>query len=112
VAEPIHGEEPIHAGLQSDCGSRTHLPVSPVPKSVVGDITLVGRGSGALGKWMKVASASADRGEHLLSPTLDRQSVEAERLLARWGKLHAVRSVLSGVALLLFLYLAIFGKQY
>ena len=44
----------------------------------------------------------------LLSPKLDRRSVEAERLLARWGKLHAVRSVLSGLALLLFLYLAIF----
>jgi hypothetical protein len=48
----------------------------------------------------------------LLSPTLDRRSAETERLLARWGRLHAVRSVLSGVALLLFLYLAIFGKQY
>jgi hypothetical protein len=30
--------------------------------------------------------------------------------LARWGKLHAVRSVLSGFALLLFLYFAVFGK--
>jgi hypothetical protein len=48
----------------------------------------------------------------LLSPTLDRWSVEAERLLARWGKLHAVRSVLSGLALLLLLYLAIFEKPY
>jgi Domain of unknown function (DUF1772) len=46
----------------------------------------------------------------LLSPTLDRQSAEAERLLARWGRLHAVRSVLSGLALLLFLFLAIFKK--
>jgi hypothetical protein len=46
----------------------------------------------------------------LLSPTLDRRSIEAERLLARWGTLHAVRSVLSGVALLLFLYLVIFKK--
>jgi len=44
----------------------------------------------------------------LLSPTLDRRSVSAEHLLARWGALHAVRSVLSCVALLLFLYLAIF----
>jgi Domain of unknown function (DUF1772) len=44
----------------------------------------------------------------LLSPTLDRRSVDAERLLARWGALHAVRSILSGLALLLFLYLAIF----
>jgi hypothetical protein len=46
----------------------------------------------------------------LLSPTLGKQSVEAERLLARWGRLHAVRSVLSGLALLLFLYLTIFAK--
>ena len=47
----------------------------------------------------------------LLSPTLDRQSVDAERLLKRWGALHAVRSVLSAVALMLFLYLAIFTKS-
>jgi hypothetical protein len=46
----------------------------------------------------------------LLSPTLDKRSVEAERLLARWGALHAVRSVLSGLALLLFLYLVIFKQ--
>jgi hypothetical protein len=48
--------------------------------------------------------------KRLLSPELDRRSAEAERLLARWGRLHAVRSVLSGLALLLFLCLAIFRK--
>jgi hypothetical protein len=48
----------------------------------------------------------------LLSPTLDKRSIEAERLLTRWGILHAVRSVLSAVALLLFLYLAIFRKPF
>ena len=48
--------------------------------------------------------------KRLLSPTLDRRSAETGRLLARWGALHAVRSVLSGMALLLFLYLAIFGR--
>jgi hypothetical protein len=48
--------------------------------------------------------------KRLLSPSLDRGSAEAERLLVRWGRLHAVRSVLSGLALLLFLYLAIFRK--
>lgn len=47
----------------------------------------------------------------LLSPTLDRRSAEAERLLARWGRLHAVRSILSGIALLLFLYLAILRES-
>ena len=46
----------------------------------------------------------------LVSPTLDKQSVEAERLLVRWNALHAVRSVLSGMALLLFVHLAIFRK--
>jgi len=46
--------------------------------------------------------------KRLLSPTLDKRSIEAERLLTRWGTLHAVRSVLSGSALLLFLYLTIF----
>jgi hypothetical protein len=48
--------------------------------------------------------------KQLLSPTLDRRSAETERLLARWGRLHAVRSVLSAVALLLFLYLTIFKE--
>ena len=48
--------------------------------------------------------------KRLLNPTLDRRSAEADRVLARWGRLHAVRSVLSGLALLLFLYSAIFGK--
>ena len=50
--------------------------------------------------------------KRLLSPTLDRRSAEAGRLLARWGALHAVRSVLSGWALLLFLYLMIFAKPF
>jgi hypothetical protein len=48
--------------------------------------------------------------KRLLSPTLDRRSAEAERLLARWGSLHAVRSILSGIALLLLMYLAIFKQ--
>jgi hypothetical protein len=48
--------------------------------------------------------------KQLLSPTLDKQSAQAGQILARWGTLHAVRSVLSVLALLLFLYLAIFMK--
>jgi hypothetical protein len=49
--------------------------------------------------------------KRLLEPTLDKRSAEAERLLSRWGRLHAVRSVLSGLALLLLLYLAIFIRR-
>ena len=48
--------------------------------------------------------------KQLLSPTLDRRSAQAERLLTRWGALHSVRSVLSTAAFLLFLYLSIFAK--
>ena len=49
--------------------------------------------------------------KRLLDPTLDNRSAEAEQLLSRWGRLHAVRSVLSGLALLLFLYLLVFEKR-
>jgi hypothetical protein len=49
--------------------------------------------------------------KRLLSPTLDKRSVQAGRLLARWGVLHAVRSGLSVLALLLLLYLLIFAKS-
>ena len=48
--------------------------------------------------------------KRLLSPALDRHSPQTERLLARWAALHAVRSFLSGLALLLFLYLLMFTK--
>ena len=49
--------------------------------------------------------------KQLLDPTLDRPSAEAERLLTRWGRLHAVRSLLSGVSLLVFLFLLVFSKS-
>jgi hypothetical protein len=48
--------------------------------------------------------------KRLLNPALDKGSLEAERLLVRWGRLHAVRSVLSGASLLLFLYLLVFSN--
>jgi uncharacterized membrane protein len=40
----------------------------------------------------------------LLDPSLDRNSDVALRLLTRWGRLHAVRSILSLAAFLIFLY--------
>ena len=49
--------------------------------------------------------------KQLLSPALDRRSAQTVRLLTRWGALHAARSVLSALALLLFLYLAVFTKS-
>jgi hypothetical protein len=41
--------------------------------------------------------------KRLLDPALDTRSGEASRLLARWGHLHAVRSILGTAAFLIFL---------
>ncbi len=42
--------------------------------------------------------------KRLESPELDLRSEEAGSLLRRWGRLHAVRSILSGVAFVIFLF--------
>lgn len=49
--------------------------------------------------------------KRLMRPALDRRSAQAGLLLDHWGRLHAVRSVLSALAFLLFHYLAIFTKS-
>lgn len=43
----------------------------------------------------------------LLDPSLDKKSDTARQLLVRWGRLHAVRTILSLLALALMLYLVI-----
>jgi hypothetical protein len=39
----------------------------------------------------------------LLDPALDHRGARATELLVRWGRLHAVRSILSGLAFILLL---------
>src|SRR5260370_11750087 len=45
--------------------------------------------------------------KQLLDPSLDRRSGKAHLLLTRWGRLHAVRTVVSLAALVLFLVLLV-----
>lgn len=45
----------------------------------------------------------APTNKQLLAPTLDKGSLQAEELLLRWNRLHAVRSVLSSISLIIFL---------
>jgi uncharacterized membrane protein len=45
--------------------------------------------------------------KRLLDPSLDKNSEQAQRLLHRWAKLHAVRTALSLAALLIFLFAAV-----
>lgn len=47
--------------------------------------------------------------KRLENQELDLGSEEAGRLLRRWGQLHAVRSILSGVAFVIFLF-ALIGR--
>ena len=49
-------------------------------------------------------SVTLPTNKRLLDPGLDRASTEAAALLARWGQLHAVRSVVSGLAFGLLLW--------
>jgi hypothetical protein len=46
----------------------------------------------------------APTNKRLLDPALDRRSIEAAVLLARWGRLHAVRSAVSAGAFLVLLW--------
>src|SRR5205809_5765974 len=41
--------------------------------------------------------------KQLLAAILDKRSAQTRDLLSHWGKLHAVRSALSGIALVIFL---------
>ena len=69
------------------------------PELLVGGLAL-----GIVVPFTLVVIAPTNR--RLLATELDPESAEAAQLLQRWGRLHAVRSVLSGVAfLILILYL-------
>ncbi len=42
--------------------------------------------------------------KQILNPSLDKNSELASQLLSRWGRLHAVRSILSLLSFLIFIF--------
>jgi uncharacterized membrane protein len=66
------------------------------PELLVGGLAL-----GIVVPFTLVVIAPTNR--RLLAAELDPESAEAAQLLQRWGRLHAVRSVLSGVAFLILI---------
>ena len=52
----------------------------------------------------------APTNKQLLDPALDGDSALAGRLLLRWGRLHALRTIMSGGAFVLFLILLSHGN--
>jgi hypothetical protein len=78
--------------------SRAHSDDSPKNESVPTPVRVTGRPPNS-------------PPPELLKSTEALWSGQTGRLLARWGALHAVRSVLNPLALLLLLYLLIFAKS-
>jgi hypothetical protein len=74
------------------------------------DLLIGGLALGIVVPFTLVVIAPTNR--RLLAAELDPESAEAAQLLQRWGRLHAVRSVLSGVAfLILILYVMRAGSS-
>jgi hypothetical protein len=74
------------------------------------DLLVGGLALGIVVPFTLVVIAPTNR--RLLAAELDPESAEAAQLLQRWGRLHAVRSVLSGVAfLILILYVMRAGSS-
>ncbi len=87
------------------------------PLAIAAMATGIGRGLYGGGVWFAGAAligsvvpftllVIAPTNSRLLDPRLDRASAETRALLNTWGRLHAVRSVLSFVACLLFIWAA------
>jgi hypothetical protein len=49
--------------------------------------------------------------KQLESKELDTQSNQAGLLLRRWARLHAIRTILSGIAFLIFLSILVTGRR-
>ena len=97
---PSYGRATILQAFLAIVGLFTALEAwwrTRAPELLVGGLAL-----GIVVPFTLVVIAPTNR--RLLAAELDPESAEAAQLLQRWGRLHAVRSVLSAVAFLILLW--------
>jgi uncharacterized membrane protein len=111
VEHPARMECGTELALREFAPSYRRAAVMQASLAVLGTVaSLVAWGAGAGATWLVAGlllgfvvpftlMALLPTNHRLLDPALDRASDEALRLLSRWGRLHAVRSVASLAAL-------------
>ena len=112
-------EHPARVSCGTDLAVREFAPSYKRGAIMQASLALVGCMTGSIGGWQlndRVSILSAlilgavvpftlivilPTNKRLLDPGLDPQGAEASHLLDRWGRLHAVRSILSAAAFLI-----------
>jgi hypothetical protein len=110
-------EHPARVSCGTEIAIREFAPSYRRGAIMQASLAIVGCMAGVIGGWsLNEYSRRVISGNHrpftlivilptnkrLLDPALDASGAEAASLLQRWGRLHAVRSVLSVVAFLIF----------
>lgn len=113
-------EHPARVSCGTEIALREFAPSYRRGAIMQASLAIGGCGAGVIGGWLYNDTASIVAGlllgfvvvftllvifptnKRLLDSPLDARGVEASQLLARWGRLHAVRSMLSAVAFLIF----------
>ncbi len=120
-------EHPARVGCGTDLAVREFAPSYKRGAIMQASLALVGCVTGVIGGWQlnDIASIVAalllgavvpftlivilPTNKRLLDPALDAYGAEASRLLNRWGRLHAIRSALSGAAFLILVLRLVLG---
>ena len=112
-------EHPARVACGSETAIREHTPSYRRGAVMQASLAVVGCSAGLIGGWLRSDMASIvaalflgtvvaftlimilPTNKRLLDPALDARGAEAAHLLTHWGRLHAVRSVLSAAAFLI-----------
>ncbi len=117
-------EHPARLSCGSEIALREFAPSYKRGTVLQASLALVGFLAGIAAAWTRsdatllaaslllVAVVILPTNKRLLDPALDPRSSHAAALLTRWGRLHAVRSVLGLLAFLAFLWRDVWGTSF